>query len=144
MAAATHLLQSEMSTSVKMESSLPLSPTASPNDGPLPSGFDELVHHNNNNNNATSFPRDHGLKTEAASVHSASQPASRMSTPAPHQAMSPHFSQYGLPPQQRQSMYANDYTYQNQSAYDSPEGAYPSLPDDVSPPDVRACLLLSS
>lgn len=57
-----------------------------------------------------------------------------MSTPAPHQTMSPQFSQYGQPLQQRQSMYANDYTFQGQPMYDSPDGAYPSLPDDVSPP----------
>lgn len=128
MAAATHLRQSEISPDKMVNtSSLPLSPTESPNDGPLPQGFDELVSHNN----TQLYPRDHAA-IEAASVNSASQPASRMSTPAPHLATSPHVDQYGLPPHQQQSGYANDYTYQNQSAYDSPDGAYPDLPNDVS------------
>lgn len=108
-------------------STLPLSPTESTNDGPLPQGFDELVNHNN----AQFYPRDHAA-IEAASLHSASQPASRMSTPAPHPATSPRFDQYGLPPHQQPSGYANDYTYQSQTAYSSPDGAYPDLPNEVS------------
>lgn len=130
MATAAHLRQSEISPD-KMGpgSTLPLSPNESPNDGSLPQGFDELVHHNN----ASFFPRDHAA-IEVASIHGASQPSSRISTPAPHPAMSPHFNQYGLPPHQQQPEYTNDYTYQSQDAYDSPEGAYPDVPADVSTP----------
>lgn len=136
MAAATYLQPSEISSD-KMDpsTSLPLSPTASSDAGQLPQGFDELVHHNN----ATSYPREH-LSMEMTSFRSASEhPDSRMSTPAPpHAAMSPNFTEYGFPPppQLQQPVHANDYTYQNQPVYDNHDGVYPSLPDDVSSPDV--------
>lgn len=140
MAVATHLLPYEISSD-KMDpsTSLPLSPTASSNDGQLPQGFDELVHHNN----ATSYPRGQ-TSMETTNVQSASEhPESRMSTPAPHGSMSPHFTEYGMPPQQQQSVYANDYTYQSLPMYDNHDGVYPSLPDDVSLPDVACMALLT-
>lgn len=134
MAATAHLLQSEISTE-KMDPAtaiLPLSPTASSHGGQLPQGFDELVHHNN----ATSFPREH-VAVEVASIrNSASEhPDSRMATPAPHAAISPHFAEYGLSAQQQQTVYTNDYTYQSQPLYDAQDGTYPSLPDEVSSPN---------
>lgn len=116
---------------------LPLSPTASSNGGQLPQGFEELVQHNTTNNTATSYPREQ-IALEASNIHSASeQPESRMSTPAPNAAMSPHFTEYGLSTQQpQQPAYANEYTYQTQAVYDLQDGAYPSLPDEVSSVDV--------
>lgn len=133
MAATAHVLKSEMSYD-KMDpvtTTIPLSPTASSHGGQLPQGFDDLVHHNNG---ATSFPRERA-GIEGASIHSASEhPDSRMTTPGPHAAMSPHYAEYGVPSQQQRPVYANDYTYQSQLLYDAHDGAYPSMPGDVSPP----------
>lgn len=126
MTLAAHLLQSGLSPEKMDAATLPLSPTTSSNDGQLPQGFDELVSHNN----ATSYPRDQ-VGSEQNASHSFAQPEPRMSTSAPH-VMSPHLSPYGLPQQQQQSVYANNHAYQAQSIYDSPDGAYPSLTEEVS------------
>lgn len=135
MAAATHMLQSELSPDrMDPATNLPLSPTASSNDG-LPHGFEELLDHNKNSN-ATSYPHQEQVTMRAHSVRSASQPDSRMSTPAPHGAATPYSTPYGLPPQHQQPAYANEYTYQGQLLYDSQDGVYPSLPDEVSSSDI--------
>lgn len=93
----------------------------------MPQGFDELVHHNN----ATSYPREQ-IGLEHHTFLSSSHPDSRMSTPTPH-SMSPHLSPYGLPQQQQQAVYANNYAYQAQSIYEGHDGGYPSLPEEVRP-----------
>lgn len=138
MAATAHLLQSEKSSD-KMDpatATLPLSPTASPNGGRLPQGFEDLVQHITTNNTATSYPREQ-VKSEASNTHSSpEQLESRMSTPATNAAMSPHFAEYGLSTQQpQQPSYANGFTYPSQAAYDLQDDAYPSLPDEVSSVD---------
>lgn len=104
-----------------MDPAIPLSPTSS-NDGQLPQGFGELVQHNSN---TTSFPREQSMM-EAASMQSASHPASRMSSPAPSAGMSPQPGYHGPPIYGQQGAYNSQY-FSPAYAHD---GAYPTLPED--------------
>lgn len=133
MALTAHLLKSDLSPEKMESAALPLSPTASPHGGQMPQGFDDLVTHNN----TTSYPREQiGLERHI-------QADSRMSTPASH-AMSPDTSPYGLPHPQQQSVYANNYAYQNHAVYDNRDGSYQSFSEEVRLENNMKLLLVSN